>query len=206
MPAEESDPESNQDMKSLVQQASRGDERAVASLLVQHLPSLEAYVRLKAGKMLRGREDCSDLVQSVCLEALRDMEGFEYRGETAFRHWLFIQAMSKIASKGRYYKAEKRDVAREIAADAAVSGGIDHLAKSYAGICTPSVVAMGREQVRRFEEAFEKLPEDQREAIALYRLVGLGYEEIATSMGRTVGAVRNLVYRGLARLTAELMN
>jgi DNA-directed RNA polymerase specialized sigma24 family protein len=37
--------------------------------------------------------------------------------------------------------------------------------------------------------------------ILLHNVVGLTHDEIATELQRSVGAVRNLLYRGLARLS-----
>ena len=54
------------------------------------------------------------------------------------------------------------------------------------------------------ERAFDQLAPDYREAITLHRIVGLEYPEIAAAMGRSKEAVRNLVYRGLSRLSALL--
>jgi hypothetical protein len=36
-----------------------------------------AYVRLQAGPLVRARVSISDLVLSVCVEVLRDAQGFE---------------------------------------------------------------------------------------------------------------------------------
>ncbi|MCB9876578.1 MAG: hypothetical protein H6835_03160 [Planctomycetes bacterium] len=52
--------------------------------------------------------------------------------------------------------------------------------------------------------SLDQLPEDYREAILLRRVVGLEYAEIAAPMERSDGATRNLVHRGLARLSALL--
>ena len=82
---EGTDPEPHE---TLLARVETGDAPALDALLVRHLPSLEAYVRLKAGAAVRARETLSDVVQSVCVEVLRDADRFEYRGEAEFRHWL----------------------------------------------------------------------------------------------------------------------
>jgi RNA polymerase sigma-70 factor (ECF subfamily) len=174
--------------------AARGDEAALHALLVRHLPSLHAYVRLKAGPLVRGKESIQDVVQSVCREVLADAGHFEYRGEAEFRHWLFTQALHKIHNKHRHFIAGRRAAARE------VDAGEDGLALAYASVCSPSEHAMGREALATFEAAFARLPEDQREAVLLRRLVGLDYAAIAKHIGKSEGAARNLVYRGVARL------
>ena len=183
-------------------QARSGDARALESLLVQHLPSLMAFVRLQAGGLVRGKESLRDLVQSACVEALRDAGGFEYRGEAQFRRWLFTQALNKIRNKHRHHRAERRDVARE--AVPAGDGDAEQLLEGYATLCTPSRVAQGRDEVARLEAAFAQLAPDQRQAVVLRRVVGLPYDEIAREMDRNEGAVRTLVYRGVARLAGLL--
>lgn len=193
-----------QDTSTLIERASNGDETAVRSLLVRHLPTLEAYVRLKAGPLVRRQESIGDIVQSVCCDVLRDLGGFVYRGEAAFRNWLFKRALRKILNKSRFYRRDRRNPSLEAGHRMASAADVGSLLDCYATICTPSRVVQAREAVEAFERAFDSLGEDYREAITLYRIVGLSYPEIATEMGRSEGAVRNLVYRGLARLSGLL--
>ncbi|HTE05578.1 MAG TPA: sigma-70 family RNA polymerase sigma factor [Planctomycetota bacterium] len=191
----------------LVEAAAAGDAAAVDTLLAQHLPGLRAYVRLRAGPVLRARESASDLVQSVCRDVLENIGRFRYPGESAFKAWLFATAMRKIADRAEYWTAGKRDVGREVLAlDASAGGsGADReLADVYRSVCTPSRVAMGREVMERLETAFEKLGEDHREVIVLARIVGLSRAEIAERMARTEASVRNLLSRALAELASHL--
>lgn len=192
----------NDDTRSTFERARAGDARSVESLVVQHLPSLMAFVRLQAGPLVRGKESLRDVVQSACLEALRDAAGFEYRGDAQFRRWLFTQALNKIRNKHRHYRAARRAVARE----AAPAGSDDAaaLVQGYATLCSPSRVAIGREDVARLEAAFALLAPDQREAVLLRRVVGMAYDAIAREMDKNEGAVRTLVYRGVARLATLL--
>ena len=186
----------------LVSRASQGDAVAMDSLLARHLPGLRAFVRLRAGKLLRAKESCSDLVQSVCREALADLDGFDYRGEQAFKQWLYKRGLHKIINRAEYYRAEKRAAEREVPLQPGDQSDLDDgLIDAYATFGTPSREVMGGEAAQRLEAAMDQLPDDYREAITLHRMVGMSQAEIAASMGRTEGAVRNLIYRGLARLT-----
>jgi RNA polymerase sigma-70 factor (ECF subfamily) len=185
----------------LITRATQGDPVAVEALVAKHLPGLRAFIRLRAGKLIRARESCSDLVQSVAREALSDLADFEYRGEKAFRQWLYKRGLHKIINRAEYYRAEKRAAHREVRLESDDTEPGEALANAYASLATPSHEAVGGEAMRRLEEAMDELPEDYREAITLHRLVGLSQSEIAASMGRSEGAVRNLIYRGLARLT-----
>jgi RNA polymerase sigma-70 factor, ECF subfamily len=142
---------------------------------------------------------------------LENMDRFRYPGEAAFRAWLYATAMRKIADRAEYWKAAKRDAAREVpghpVADGRVPSTADdgRLMEVYRrSFFSPSKAAMGREALLRIEQAFEKLPEDYREVIVLSRVVGLSRAEIAERMGRTEASVRNLVSRALAELAEHL--
>jgi RNA polymerase sigma-70 factor (ECF subfamily) len=183
------------DTRGLVAAASLGDRQAVGELLARHLPALRVFVRLQIGPVLRLRESASDLVQSACRELLEHLDGFEYRGEEAFKHWLFTAALNKIREHNRYHRAERRDIARE-------QGDAAHLGALYGSLLTPSRITIARETVERLEAAFDQLPPDYREVIVLCRIVGLAQAEVATRMGRSVDSVRNLLLRALAQVSA----
>jgi len=185
----------------LVTRARGNDAAAVEALLVHHLPGLQGWLRLHMGALLRARETPEDLVQSVAREVLADLADFEWRGEAAFRHWLYVKAQRKLVDKARFVAAERRSPAREQAI-----GGLqtDGLPAGLADLTTPSRVAASHDEVRRIEQAFAELPADYQEAISLQRLCGMQYTEIAARMQRSEGAARNLVHRGLSRLALRL--
>ncbi len=187
-----------------VQAVRSGDPAALERLLVEHLPSLEAYVRAKVGPAVKAREDFSDVVQSVCVEVLRDGPAFQFQGVPAFRAWLFQHALHKIINKQRFHTRKRRDLGKEAEVGNDVADSGLRLSQVYATLGTPSRAAMGAEFNARLEAAFDELPEEYREAIALHRFAGLTHREIAERMDRSEGAVRNLVYRGLARLSKAL--
>jgi RNA polymerase sigma-70 factor (ECF subfamily) len=187
--------------RDLVARATRNDRAAAEALLVHHLPGVVAYLRLRMGALLRAKESASDLAQSLCREVLGDLSSFEYRGEAAFRHWLYARARHKLVDRHRHHVADKRDPAREVPVAAAEATS---LLDGYGTVCTPSRDLSAREAVERIERAFDALPEDHKEAITLHRMVGLSHAEIAAHMQRSEGAVRNLVYRGLAQLSLTL--
>ena len=183
----------------LVDRTTQGDAAALEALLERHLPSLLVYVRLHAGELLRRKEASQDLVQSVCREILASMDRFEHRGAPAFRAWLFAKALGKIRDRQRYWLAGRRDARRERELTDSVSGAIDHAAVRPQ-FASPSQAAIGEEEMRRLEDAFEELPEDYRQVITLARIVGLPHAEIAAQMERSEAATRVLLYRALARL------
>ncbi|MCB9878325.1 MAG: sigma-70 family RNA polymerase sigma factor [Planctomycetes bacterium] len=179
----------------LVAAAVRQDRSAKEQLLVRHLPGLEAFVRLRMGAALRQLLTAPDVVQSVCREVLEDLTDFEFRGEAAFRHWLYVRAENKLRMQGRFHKAQKRDRALEQPLPDAST-----FLPAYRALCSPSEQLDQRETMRRVEAAFDLLPDDYREAVTLHKLCGLSHAEIAARMQKSEGAVRNLVYRGISRL------
>ncbi|MCR9248635.1 MAG: sigma-70 family RNA polymerase sigma factor [bacterium] len=183
----------------LVTQAKGQNRAAAEALLVRHLPGLHGWVRLRMGALLRKRETEEDLVQSVAREVLDDLTEFEWRGEAAFRHWLYMKAQRKLIDKARHTGAARRSPAREESLHARSA------VLSLAGdLISPSAAAIGQEEVERIQAAFEELPPDYQDAISMQRLCGLNFQEIAERMGRSPGAVRNLVYRGLSRLALRI--
>lgn len=182
-------------------EASRGDRAAVEELLVRHLPGLRSYVRLKTGRLVRARENESDVVQSVCREVLQGAGEFRFGGEAGFRHWLFATAMRKILDKHKRHVADKRDVRREAAPPTDEDGEVPLADERFA---SPSGVAIGHEQFERMAHAFDALPEDYTEVILLSRVVGLPRKDVAVAMDRSEASVRNLLHRALAELARHL--
>ena len=182
-------------------QARAQDRAAVEQLLVRHLPGLQAWLQLRMGALLRARETPEDLVQSVAREVLGGIGDFEWRGEAAFRHWLYTRAQHKLVDKARFVGAERRSPARERELPEENSSAV---LQPWGDLLTPSRDAVAKEEIAHIEAAFAELPEDYQEAIGMKRLCGMDYPEIAERMGRSEGAVRNLVYRGLSRLALRL--
>ena len=177
-----------------------GDENSLQKLLVRHLADLRAFVRLRMSPLLRQKESCSDLVQAVCLEILRNPGQVAYEGEAAFRNWLYGAVLQAILKRQRFYLAQKRAAQREDP----LSEGIGDLRRSYAAFRSPSQVAVTREEIEKIEAAFDQLEPEQREVITLKQIVGLSHAEISAQLEKTEGAVRMVLHRGLARLSTLL--
>ena len=184
--------------------AAKGDAAAFETLFARNLPGLVAFVRSRLGARLAARESATDIAQSVCREVLEDLDDFEYRGEEAFRGWVYQQAVRKILDRTRYYGRDRRDVAREVAQRAAGDDDLPSLVDVLGTIATPSRHASAREELERFEAALATLPENQRDTVMMSRVLGMEYADIAEATGTTASAVRGLVARGLAAIADAL--
>jgi len=183
----------------LLHDTQQGDQEALDALLQRHLPSLRVFCRLRINSFLRQRESEMDVVQSVCRELLGHLEGFDYQGDERFRNWLYVAVLNKLREKEKYYRARKRNSARERSLDRE-----SVLANAYDSVFTPSHYAMAHERVQLLEAAFDQLPEHYREVITLAKVARLSQEEMARTMGRSVASARNLLTRALVRLSAIL--
>jgi RNA polymerase sigma-70 factor (ECF subfamily) len=191
------------DLAAEIAAARRGEPRAVDSLFARNMPPLVAFIRARVGKAIAARESAADIAQSVFREVLQDVDRIELKGEAAFRNWLFMQATRKVLDRAKFHGRDRRDVGREEAIP--TSGpAADALLSCYASIATPSQHAAAREELARFEAAVQELPENQRDAVTMSRLMGLSYDQVAEQLGISESAVRGLVARGLAALSSSL--
>lgn len=179
----------------LVAAAARGERGALDALIERYLPELRAFVRLRLGLRLRAKEAPDDVVQSVCREVLQDLSNFDYRGASSFKKWLFVVAGRKLGDHAKFFGRGKRDAGREREFDA--DGALE---TACASIITPSRVAMGREDLARFEAAFAELSDEQRAVVTSARLCGMSHAEIGAEIGKAEGTVRVILHRALARL------
>ena len=181
----------------LIERASRGDALAVEALLQRYLPSLRAFIRLRASPLVRSHESSTDIAQSVCREILHHADRFQHGGEAGFRAWLFTTALRTVQNRHQRWRADKRGGGEAPA-------GADVDLAVYARISSPSHHAMAKEQAERIERAFDELSEPDREVIALSRVVGLSHREIGEQVGCSEAAARVRLLRALNRLAAAL--
>lgn len=162
-------------------------------LLSRHLGGLRAFVRAKSSKVIRDKESCSDLAQTVCREVLGGIDNYEWRGEGSFRHWLFTVAINKIRNRADLYAAERRSPKRP-------ARSVDDLRDAYASDCGPSQHAIAGEAIANFETALDQLSPDHREVILMSRMIGMTHPEIAAKLGIEQVTVRTRLARALSKL------
>ncbi len=175
------------------------DQPDLQDLLVEHLPALRGFVRLRVGPELRRLESESDFVQDVCIRLLRQRNNFEFRDEAAFRNWLYGGVLNEISQRGRYWRAARRD-ARRTDSPTESDPGMERLVGTYSTAFAPDRAAMRLEDVAKLEAAIDQLDGVAREILTLHKFVGLPYSEIAARVGKSEGACRQIQNRALAQL------
>lgn len=169
------------------------------ALFARNLDHVRAFVRLRLDAVTREREAVSDLVQSACREVLTN-DAFEFRGEVAFRSYLCQAALHKIQNRRRHHLAQKRGaaIARPLDSESRLVGVY------RSTMFDPQRGAIRAEEIAQLEAAFEQLPDDYRQALTMYRIVGVSLPDLAKHLGRTEGATRILLHRAMARLTTVM--
>lgn len=167
-----------------------GDDDAWADLYRLHHDELLFVIRRQLGTKLRSLLQSEDILQSVALEAFRDLPRFENRGPGSLRAFLHKLVIHKIRDRADYFAAKKRG--QPIALGTVLLEGVaaDEPPRFF-----------DSERYERLERALEVLPEDMKQAILLRRFEGYSSGEAAVRMGKSDSAMRKLYSRALARLT-----
>ncbi len=154
-----------------------GREDAFRALHDRYHDRLLAYVR----HMLRGNSEAEDIVQDVFLRAYGALRTGER--EITVRPWLYRVAHNRCIDYVR------RAPATPLQPDELLPGGID-----------PVAAAEQREDLRRLVADLHALPDAQRSALIIRELEGLSYDDLATTLGVTVPAVKSLLVRARSGL------
>lgn len=159
--------------EALVGQVARGDQQALAELLRRWQRPLAHFLHRRTG----GR-DVDDLYQEVWMRVVRAAERFD--AERRFSTWLFHIAVNLCRDWHRRQPAEP--------GAAEPPGDLRPSDRSDAGIDVERLLA--------------RLPEAQREVVALRYLHDLSEEEVATILDIPRGTVKSRLHHAIARLNA----
>jgi RNA polymerase sigma-70 factor (ECF subfamily) len=192
------------DLTGECQPVDAGNVEALVAFLERNRPLLLAFIEKRTGSSLQRKIEAEDVLQEVSLEAVRAWGKVESSDGNPL-HWLFQLCERKIIdAHRRFFASQKRDASREAMIDerSQAGGGLANLL--VASMTTPSEAFSRDQKQLRMLAALDTLPEEQREAIRLRYLVGLSSKEIAERLGKSDGAVRVMLSRGLGRLQAMM--
>ncbi len=186
----------------LLAAARSGDREALGELLQWYCNYLTILASTQLDKRLQRRLSPSDLVQDTLLAAQRDFPDFRGQCERELLGWLrqiLINSLHRAIEV--HLKAGKRDLRREVSLDD-MNTSMDKSAVNFGAILagngtSPSGPVHARERAVALANELAKLPEHYREVIVLRNLQSLSFEEIATRMEKSVGAVRMLWLRAI---------
>ncbi len=186
----------------LIQEAKKGGDAVLGSLLELYRNYLRLLARIEIGRRLQGKLDASDLVQETFLEAHRHFARFQGTEEPQFVSWLRQILAARVANQVRHYFGTQ---GRNVRLEQELAVELDNSSRMLghelaASLASPSQQAVEREQAVLLADALELLPVDYRDVIILRHLEGLTFPEVARRMERTQDSVEKLWLRALARL------
>ena len=153
-------------------------------LLSDHWPRLRRF----AYALSRDSSDADDLVQGTVERAMR--AAGQWQAGTRFDSWLFRIARNHWIDTTR---SRSRAAKRFVAAEEGESVGFDPRPGTEAGI-----------DLKRAMAALERLPDEQREVVALILIDGFGYREAAELLGQPIGTISSRLVRGRKALLGLL--
>ena len=158
------------------------------------LPHLDALFGL-ALRLTGGDEPRSeDLVQDAMLKAWRSWDRFE--SGTNCRAWLMTILRNGFINSYRRDRSGPVKVEFEEVAEGHGSGSLYE--------ADPEGRVFDRLVNEHVLRAIEELPEEFRVPVVLADIEGMGYQEVAQTMGIPVGTVKSRLFRGRKRLQVSL--
>ena len=178
----------------LLSQIRNGDEKAADQFYHRFVGRLRQLAHAKFSKLLRGRLDADDIVQSVFRRFFEaTSEGsYDCPGDDELWSILMVITLNRLRTEEGFQRAGKRDVRRNVNMEALgelTSFSNSNFASSYL-----------REGV---EEALEQLPEHFGRVVKL-RLEGCEVAEIAEQVGRSKRTVERILQEALTQLRTLL--
>jgi RNA polymerase sigma-70 factor (ECF subfamily) len=159
-------------------EAAKRDLSRFVDLYDHYFDRVYAYVARRVGD----RADTEDLVSDVFHQALANLRRFEWRG-APFSAWLFRIASNKIVDR------------------------FERLARECAIQPSPEIQEADQEDAQDRAKVFamvRELPEDQRRVLEMRFAEEKSIEEVAETLGRSEGAIKQLQFRGLEKLRSRI--
>ena len=164
----------------VMERARQGDKAAQASLAKEHYAALFSLAR----KLTRNEDTAREVVQETFLRAFSKLD--QYDGEHRFASWLFKIATNHVRDlhrrKGKWETTDKEP-------------SVESTAES---------ILEKNESLARVRRALDTLAPETRAALILHLQEGLPVREIAFVLDLSRNAVRMKIYRGVAKVRAQV--
>ena len=150
------------------------------------LAALLPRLRRFAHALSRNSADADDLTQAAIERALRSRD--QWQPGTRLDSWSYRIMRNLWINMGR---AQSRRTAREVPEEEGLSVGEDPRDAMDAAV-----------DLKRIMQGMARLPDEQREVVALILVEGFGYREVSEMLGLPIGTVSSRLVRGRTALLA----
>jgi RNA polymerase sigma-70 factor (ECF subfamily) len=178
------------DDRELMARLAAGDREALGPLMQRHYRRLFRI----ALAYLRQREDALDVVQEAFVKAFRAAPRWD--GSVLPAPWLSRITVNVAIDRWRRNR-RRADTFSPLSVD-------DHTSSLADAASPPDRGVQARETAERLQRALAALPERQRAVVVLRHYQDLSLDEIAQTLGMSLGTVKSSLHRALARMREGL--
>ncbi len=161
----------------LLIEAAQKDASRFAELYEANFHRVYAFVSRRVGN----RQEAQDLTSEVFHRALANLKRFEWRG-APFAAWLYRMAANAVADHYQEKAREGEFPPEEVSDDAMADA----------------------ERRASLAQCVDRLPKDQRRVIVMRFVEQRSIREIAEDLGKTEGAIKQLQWRAMQNLRAQM--
>ena len=172
------------DDAALVRAFQGGNRDAFDVIVVRHRRQVYHLCR----RFVRNHEDASDLAQDVFVRAFKGLQRF--KGDASLTTWLYRIGVNVCLNRVAQKRPESAELGAASDVDARTPDALDELLRG--------------EQSVALQAAIERLPPKQKATLMLRVYQECTHEEIATTLGSTVGAVKANFFHALGNLRRML--
>jgi RNA polymerase sigma-70 factor (ECF subfamily) len=183
--------------RELLERCRAGDEMAFDDLVLRH----QQRAFNVAFQLLRDHEDATEVAQDAFVRIYRSVGDF--RGECEFTTWLHQIVVNLARNKHRWWKRRGRQAS--VSLDSPVETADGEVPVQIAGNTdAPDVQAVKTEFVELLSRHMSELPHKFREVLVLRNVENLNYEQIAGTLGCSIGTVKSRLARAREALRKSM--
>lgn len=150
-------------------------------------------------RLLDDPSDAPDVAQEVFLKVFRKIDDF--RQDSTLKTWLYRIAVHEASNRRRWFARHRRQEVSVEGVQESNGGAWEWLRDQRD---TPYETVKRGEQLDLVEQSLRKVDERLRSAVVLRDIEGMNYNEIAATLGISLGTVKSRILRGREALKAEV--
>jgi RNA polymerase sigma-70 factor (ECF subfamily) len=148
-------------------------------------------------RLLGDAEEARDAAQDTFLKVYRGLNGF--RGQAGLKTWIYRIAINQAMNQKRWWRRRRRD--ETISLDIARGDSETTLGNLLPGhAVSPEAQAISSEREQCIMRQLSEIKQEYRLALMLREIEELSYEEIAETLGISIGTVKSRIARGREEL------
>lgn len=151
-------------------------------------------------RLIDDRTEAEDVTQDVFVKVFRKIGGF--REDSKFKTWLYRIAANEASNRRRWFSRHRSRMVSERIDLSTRNSFVDRLPDPGR---SPFDRTKHREHRDILNEALQTLHPRYREAVVLRDVVGFTYNEIAETLGISLGTVKSRILRGRVALRHHLL-